>query len=67
MRKPTNKPATKPGGPQGTTVQIDPPNGGDQEQIAKLAYQLWQTRGCPIGSPDQDWFQAEQQLQNQRS
>ena len=29
------------------------------EQIAALAYALWQERGCPEGSPDVDWFQAE--------
>ena len=30
--------------------------------IAAFAYQLWQKRGCPIGSPEQDWHNAEQQL-----
>jgi hypothetical protein len=25
-----------------------------------LAYSLWQQRGMPLGSPDEDWFQAEQ-------
>lgn len=24
----------------------------------KLAYELWQARGCPDGSPEVDWFQA---------
>jgi hypothetical protein len=33
-----------------------------QEQIASLAYQLWQQRGCPEGSPEEDWFRAEQEL-----
>jgi hypothetical protein len=33
-----------------------------QEQIATLAYALWQQRGCPEGSPDVDWFQAEVEL-----
>lgn len=33
----------------------------DQSVIAALAYQLWQDRGCPIGSPDEDWFEAEKQ------
>ena len=31
------------------------------EQIATLAYALWQARGCPDGSPEQDWLAAEQQ------
>jgi Protein of unknown function (DUF2934) len=28
----------------------------------KLAYELWVARGCPVGSPDVDWFEAERQL-----
>jgi hypothetical protein len=32
------------------------------ETIAKLAYQLWLERGCPDGSPEEDWFRAEQVL-----
>src|ERR1700679_1785095 len=27
-------------------------------EIAALAYELWQARGCPAGSPEEDWFQA---------
>ena len=26
------------------------------EQIEKLAYQLWEERGRPLGSPADDWF-----------
>jgi len=33
-----------------------------QEQIASLAYALWQRRGCPEGSPQQDWLRAEEAL-----
>jgi Protein of unknown function (DUF2934) len=33
-----------------------------QEQIAKLAYELWKERGRPEGCPDENWFRAEQQL-----
>jgi len=29
------------------------------DDIAALAYRLWQERGCPIGSPEEDWFRAE--------
>jgi hypothetical protein len=32
-------------------------------QIATLAHQLWVERGCPCGTPDEDWFRAEKQLQ----
>ena len=33
-----------------------------QEDIAKLAYALWQRRGSPEGSPEADWVAAEQEL-----
>ena len=29
------------------------------EFVAKLAYQLWEKRGRPFGSPEVDWFAAE--------
>ena len=29
------------------------------EFVAKLAYQYWQERGRPFGSPEADWFRAE--------
>lgn len=29
------------------------------EFVAKLAYQLWEKRGRPLGSPEVDWFAAE--------
>jgi hypothetical protein len=32
------------------------------EQIEKLAFRLWEERGRPLGSPDDDWFHAEQEL-----
>jgi hypothetical protein len=38
----------------------------DREQIEKLAYRLWEERGAPLGSPDDDWFRAEQEFE-QRS
>jgi hypothetical protein len=30
--------------------------------IAALAYALWEARGYPGGSPEEDWFHAVQQL-----
>ena len=30
------------------------------EFVAKLAYKLWEQRGRPFGSPEVDWFAAEQ-------
>ena len=36
-----------------------------ESEIAELAYTLWQERGCPDGSPTEDWFRAEDILQVQ--
>lgn len=33
-----------------------------KDAVATRAYELWQARGCPIGSPEIDWFRAEQEL-----
>jgi hypothetical protein len=33
-----------------------------QENLEKLAYGLWQERGCPYGSPELDWLEAERRL-----
>jgi Protein of unknown function (DUF2934) len=33
-----------------------------EENLAKLAYGLWQERGCPYGSPETDWLEAERKL-----
>jgi Protein of unknown function (DUF2934) len=36
---------------------------GDVHEItAKLAYQLWEQRGRPFGSPELDWLAAEKVL-----
>jgi hypothetical protein len=32
------------------------------EQIANLAYSLWEARGGPDGSPEEDWLAAEAEL-----
>ncbi len=32
------------------------------DEIAALAYSMWQSRGCPEGTPDEDWFNAEKAL-----
>ena len=34
-----------------------------QQDIACLAYAIWQERGCQIGSAEEDWFEAERRLQ----
>jgi Protein of unknown function (DUF2934) len=34
------------------------------DEIAALAYELWQARGCPDGSPQEDWFHASEALRS---
>ena len=36
--------------------------GCDHEEVCQLAYSYWQARGCPEGSPEDDWFLAEHEL-----
>src|SRR6266550_3142111 len=36
------------------------------EDIAALANELWRARGCPEGSPEEDWFRAAEQLRSRR-
>ena len=35
--------------------------------IAALAYTHWQARGCPEGSPQEDWFHAAEELRSRTS
>lgn len=34
------------------------------DDIARLAHELWQARGCPEGTPEEDWFRAVQELRS---
>jgi len=45
---------------KGRAIESETVNGN---AVALLAYQLWQKRGSPIGSAEDDWFQAENELQ----
>ena len=36
-------------------------------EIQALAYRLWTERGCPVGSPQVDWFEAEEQVLKPRT
>lgn len=59
------------------TMQTTPSTDSDQDvgdpiathssrdRVAMLAYQLWEQRGCPHGSPEIDWFEAEQLIAEQ--
>ena len=50
-----------------TTASDGPAEKPDHETIALRAYELWVSRGCPIGSPEVDWECAEQELASKDS
>ena len=32
------------------------------ERVCERAHELWMERGCPEGSPEEDWFMAEREI-----
>jgi hypothetical protein len=32
------------------------------DDVSRLAYSYWETRGCEAGSADEDWYRAEAEL-----
>ena len=52
------KETRKAAGSQASRAALNP----DHNTVGTLAYELWRRRGCPIGSPQEDWFQAERTL-----
>jgi hypothetical protein len=46
----------------GPNTQAVTPSTQDTDIIAARAYELWMQRGCPIGSPEIDWFEAEAEV-----
>ena len=47
-------------------VEIVTLHAGSHDDIATLAYMLWQRRGCAHGSDQEDWFRAEDELKHGR-
>jgi hypothetical protein len=45
-----------------TAVVEELPETETRKEIAALAHQFWQARGCPNGTPEEDWFRAEQEI-----
>lgn len=39
----------------------------DYEEIARLAYYLWEARGGQGGSSEEDWFRAEEQFRQRQT
>ena len=48
-------------------VDAGHPESVDETAIAARAYEYWQERGCPIGSDQEDWFRAEQELKHPKT
>jgi hypothetical protein len=40
-----------------------PDQQAEQQELATFAYLFWQERGCPEGSPDEDWYRAVRERQ----
>jgi hypothetical protein len=62
------KPASEPSTPNGRAYpDLDSLLAAlEHERIATGAYYFWQQRGCPIGSPDEDWASAVQYIRDSR-
>ena len=37
------------------------------KRIARLAYAYWEARGRPHGSPEEDWFRAEEEIRRRKA
>jgi hypothetical protein len=42
-------------------------NQDEREEITRLAFQFWTERGCPIGTPEEDWLRAEAEVRSRAS
>lgn len=51
----------------GTSEEPEVVAGSFESGVAALAYELWQRRGCPEGSPEDDWFEAERILRERQN
>lgn len=40
--------------------------GPEAQEIERLAHQYWLDRGSPIGTPEEDWFRAEEEIKLRR-
>jgi hypothetical protein len=38
-----------------------------REEIALRAYHLWEARGCPIASSEEDWLRAEEEIRGEQA
>lgn len=69
MPSPTTKPAGDVNEYQEVPNAIDAPpssDASDRERIATRAYELFQARGGEPGREEEDWFEAERQIKQDR-
>jgi Zn-finger nucleic acid-binding protein len=68
MSKPNTKIASRDQEPVGAPAELKPDASAaaplSEQDVADLAYQRWVARGCPQGRPEEDWFEAEHELQS---
>jgi hypothetical protein len=57
--------ATRTTAPSTEASEDAPVTHSSRDRVAVLAYRLWQERGCPDGSPEIDWHEAEQLIAEQ--
>ena len=46
--------------------QVDPQGGADQNEVARIAYALFERRGREHGHDFEDWVEAERIVRQQR-
>jgi hypothetical protein len=59
--KKTNSPARQ-AEIQESAARVSNTEPRSEDVISKRAYELWLERGCPEGSPEEDWYRAEREL-----
>lgn len=47
--------------------QLKSGDGEGGQEVEALAYRLWEERGRPIGSPEEDWLRAEEMLRERQA
>jgi hypothetical protein len=52
-------------GPTKPAASSTPATAPAPDLIAQRAYEKWCQRGCPLGSDQVDWYEAEQELRGE--
>ena len=63
----TSKPRSRvPKAVHAPAAETSPAN-PERDEISLLAYSYWEARGCQGGSPEEDWYRAEQEIQRRKN